>query len=62
MLHSQEKYKIKQVREKCDDDFLCAYSTSIRAYRVYNKTQSIVEEVHDDEFDEENGSQDKMTT
>lgn len=52
MLHSQEKYKIKQVWEKCDDDFLCGYSTSIRAYRVYNKTQSIVEEVHDDEFDE----------
>jgi hypothetical protein len=33
------------------------YSSTSKACRVYNKTHGIVEEVHDIEFDETNGSQ-----
>jgi hypothetical protein len=42
--------------------FFLGYSCSTKAYRVYNKTHVIVEEVHGVEFDEVNGSQvDKKT-
>ena len=32
------------------------YSSSSKAYRVYNKTHDIIEEAYDVEFDETNGS------
>ena len=43
--------------KKCDEWFLHGYSTTIKAYRVWNHSSKIIEEVHDVEFDETNGSQ-----
>ena len=40
-------------------DFFLGYSSNSKAYRVYNKTHGIVEEVYDVEFDETNGSQEE---
>jgi hypothetical protein len=52
--------KLSKFEKKCDEGFLLGYSTSSKVYRVYNKTYGIVEEVHDVEFDESNGSQDDV--
>ena len=41
-------------------DFFLGYSSNSKAYRVYNKTHGIVEEVYDVEFDEINGSHDEQ--
>jgi hypothetical protein len=46
--------------KKCDEGFLPGYSSNSKAYRVLNKTHGINEETCDVEFDETNGSQDKM--
>lgn len=56
-------HKTKQVqKEMWWGIFFLGYSCSTKAYRVYNKTHVIVEEVHGVEFDEVNGSQvDKKT-
>ena len=48
---------MSKFEKKCDEGFLLGYSTTSKAYRVWNKTHGIVEEVHDVEFDETNGSQ-----
>jgi hypothetical protein len=45
--------------KKCDEGFLLGYSTSSKAYRVWNLSSGTLEEVHDVEFDETKGSQDK---
>jgi hypothetical protein len=45
--------------KKCDEGFLVGYSTTSKAYRVWNNTSGVLEEVHDVEFDETNGSQDE---
>ena len=39
--------------------FLLGYSTTSKAYRVWNLASGILEEVHDVEFDETNGSQEE---
>ena len=42
-----------------DEDFLLCYSTTSKAYRVWNLASGTLEEVYDVEFDETNGSQEK---
>jgi hypothetical protein len=49
--------RLSKFERKCDEGFLLGYPSNSKAYRVYNKTHGIVEEVHDMEFDETNGSQ-----
>ena len=43
--------------KKCDEGFLLGYSTTSKAYRVWNLDNGTLEEVDDVEFDETNGSQ-----
>ena len=43
--------------KKCDEGFLLGYSTTSKAYRVWNLDSGTLEEVHDVEFDETKGSQ-----
>ena len=43
--------------KKCDEGFLLGYSTTSKAYRVWNLGSGTLEEVHDVEFDETKGSQ-----
>jgi hypothetical protein len=43
--------------KKCDEGFLLGYSTTSKAYRVWNLANGTLEEVHDVEFDETRGSQ-----
>ena len=38
--------------KKCDEGFLLGYSTTNKAYRVWNLASGTLEEVHDVEFDE----------
>jgi len=45
--------------KKCDEGFLLGYSTTCKAYRVWNLASGTLEEVHDVEFDETNGSQEE---
>jgi hypothetical protein len=45
--------------KKCDEGFLFGYSTTSKAYRVWNLASGTLEEVHDVEFDETKGSQDE---
>ena len=45
--------------KKCDKEFLLEYSTTSKAYRVWNLASGTLEEVHDVEFDETKGSQDE---
>jgi hypothetical protein len=44
---------------KCDEGFLLGYSTTSKAYRVWNLASGTLEEVHDVKFDETNGSQEE---
>ena len=43
--------------KKCDEGFLLGYSTTSKAYRVWNLDSGTLEEVHNVEFDETKGSQ-----
>ena len=45
--------------KKCDEGFLLGYSTTSKAYRVWNLASGTLKEVHDVEFDETNGSQEE---
>jgi hypothetical protein len=45
--------------KKCDEGFLLGYSTTSKAYRVWNLASGTLEEVHDVKFDETKGSQDE---
>jgi hypothetical protein len=45
--------------KKCDEGFLLGYSTTSKAYRVWNLTSGTLEEIHDVEFDKTQGSQDE---
>jgi hypothetical protein len=45
--------------KKCDEEFLLEYSTTSKAYRVWNLASNTLEEVHDVEFDETKGFQDE---
>jgi hypothetical protein len=51
--------KLSKFERKYDDGFLLGYSTTSKAYRVWNLASGILEEVHDVEFDETNRSQEK---
>jgi hypothetical protein len=50
---------LSKFEKKCDEGFLLGYSTTSKAYRVWNLSSGQLEEVHDVEFDETNGSQDE---
>ena len=45
--------------KKCDKRFLLGYSTTSKAYRVWNLDSGTLEEVSDVEFDETKGSQEE---
>jgi hypothetical protein len=47
------------LRKKYYEGFLLGYSTTSKAYRVWNLASGTVEDVHDVEFDEINGSKEK---
>jgi hypothetical protein len=51
--------RLSKFEKKCDEGFLLAYSTTSKAYRVWNLASGILEEVHDVEFDETNGFQEE---
>ena len=50
---------MSKFKKKCDECFLFGYSTTSKAYRVWNLASGTLEEVHDVEFDETNGSQEE---
>jgi hypothetical protein len=55
-----KKYtRLSKFEKKCDEGFLFGYSTTSKAYRVWNLASGTLEEVHDVEFDETNGFQEK---
>ena len=58
MLYLEKDTRLGKFDKKCDEGFLLGYSTTSKAYRVWNSASGILEEVHDVEFDETNGSQD----
>ena len=51
--------RLSKFKKKCDEGFLLGYSTTSKAYRVQNLASGTLEEVHDAEFDETNGSQEE---
>jgi predicted transcriptional regulator len=51
--------RLSKFEKKYDERFLLGYFTTSKAYRVWNLTNSTLEEVHDIEFDETQGSQNK---
>jgi hypothetical protein len=46
--------RLSKFEKKCDEGFLLGYSTTSKAYRIYNLASDTLEEVHDVEFDETN--------
>jgi hypothetical protein len=50
---------LSKFEKKCDEGFLLGYSTTCKAYRVWNLASGTLEEVCDVEFDETNGSQEE---
>jgi hypothetical protein len=51
--------RLGKFEKKCDEEFLLEYSTTSKAYRVWNLASNTLEEVHDVEFDETKGFQDE---
>jgi hypothetical protein len=51
--------RLSKFEKKCDEAFLLGYSTTSKAYRVWNLASGTLEEVHDVEFNETNGSQEE---
>ena len=51
--------RLSKFEKKCDEGFLLGYSTTSKAYRVWNLASGTLEEVHDVEFDETKGYQDE---
>jgi len=49
--------RLSKFEKKCDEGFLLGYSTTSNSYRVWNLASGTLEEVHDVEFDETEGSQ-----
>jgi hypothetical protein len=49
--------RLSKFDKKCDEWILLGYSTTSKAYRVWNLKNGTLEEVHDVEFDETQGSQ-----
>jgi hypothetical protein len=50
---------LSKFEKKCHEGFFLGYSTTNKAYRVWNLTCGTLKEVHDVEFEETNGSQEK---
>jgi hypothetical protein len=48
---------LSKYEKKYDEGFLLGYFTTSKTYRVWNLASGTLEEVHDVEFDETNGSQ-----
>jgi hypothetical protein len=48
--------RLSKFEKKCDQDFLLDYSTTSKAYRVWNLASGTLEKVHDMKFDETNSS------
>ena len=59
MLYLEERHQLGKFDKKCDEGFLLGYSTTSKAYRVWNLDSDTFEEVHDIEFDETKGSQEE---
>jgi hypothetical protein len=51
--------RLSKFEKKCDEGFLLGYSTTSKAYRVWNLASGTLEEVHDVEFNETIGFQEK---
>jgi len=51
--------RLSKFEKKCDEGFLLGYSTTSKAYRVWNLSSGTLEEVHDVEFDETKSFQDE---
>ena len=51
--------RLSKFKKKCDEGFLLGYSTTSKIYRVWNLAIGTLEEVHDVDFDETNGSRDE---
>jgi hypothetical protein len=51
--------RLSKFKNKCDESFLLGYSTTSKAYRVWNLASGTLEKVHDVKFDETSGSQEK---
>jgi hypothetical protein len=51
--------RLSKFEKKYDEGFLLGYSTTSKAYRVWNLASGTLKEVHDVEFDETNGSQEE---
>jgi hypothetical protein len=51
--------RLSKFDKKCDEEFLLGYSTTSKAYKVWNLASGTLEKVHDVEFDEIEGSQDE---
>jgi hypothetical protein len=51
--------RLSKFKKKCDEGFLLGYSTTSKVYRVWNLASGTLEEVHDVEFDETNGSKEE---
>jgi hypothetical protein len=49
--------RLSKFQSKYDEGFLLGYSSSSKAYRVYNKSKGFVEEAYDVQYDETMGSQ-----
>jgi hypothetical protein len=59
MLYLKKCIRLGKFDKKCDEGFLLEYSTTSKAYRVWNLTSGTLKEVHDVESDETKGSQDE---
>jgi hypothetical protein len=51
--------RLCKFKKKCDEGFLLGYSTTSKAYKVWNLASGTLEEVYDVEFGETKGSQDE---
>jgi hypothetical protein len=51
--------RLSKFEKKYDEGFLLGYSTTSKAYRVWNLASGTLEEVHDVEFEETNGFQEE---
>jgi hypothetical protein len=49
--------RLSKFEKKCDEGFLLGYSTTSKAYKVWNLASDTLKEVHDVKFDKTNGSQ-----
>jgi hypothetical protein len=56
---SRKGTRLSKFQSKYDEGFLLGYSLNSKAYRVYNQSLGLVEEISDVEFDETNSSQEE---